>query len=122
MMPTGSTTLGDRLARRRLGLVLAYLLATTLAQVGHAHAPAAEVRCLSSCDDPRPHLSGHASPDLGRAADECPACQFRSKLYPAIAPGRLNRTNGDSTTGESDAAVAPRRASQRPNVRAPPIV
>ena len=63
----------------RLALVVALLLAPTLAQGLHAHGgPAEAPRAKAGCDDARPHLASHPdAPDLCHPTDDCPACHFR---------------------------------------------
>lgn len=66
----------------RFGLILAYAFALAFAQVGdlHGHKSETATQCQTVCDDAHPHLSGHPSPDLGRAAADCPACQLRAMV------------------------------------------
>lgn len=64
----------------RSWLVLLYLLATVLVQGTHDHGreESGAAQHEAGCADPRPHISGHWSPDLSGDHDHCLACQFRA--------------------------------------------
>ncbi len=109
----------------RLGLLLAYAVMTVWVQAGHRHGHEADAatrtRCGTGCGDPKPHYSGHPSPDLGHEPSDCPACQLRSNLYvecptiPALGGqivGRLPRAETDRP---------PARTLLRASCRAPPL-
>jgi len=108
---------------RQLGILLAYALTTVLAQVGHLHGHHVEpeTQCQSVCDDARPHLSGHPSPDLGHAINDCTACQLRSlpQLIDTCGPNPSRLDCGAATV-----AVAAESASTSwrfYSCRAPPL-
>ena len=109
----------------RLGLVLAYAVATVWAQAGHLHGhhadPDSETHCQVACGDASPHLSGHSSVDLGRASGDCSACQLRSaplivapETPRPIEPGRV-RVSIFAAPALRPIPVA------RPTGRAPPL-
>jgi len=107
---------------RRFGLVLAYAVMTVWVQGGHRHGheAASETQCDAGCRDPKPHYSGHPSPDLGHAPSDCPACQLRSNLH--IASPTLPALGGEvvEAAPEVDADRPIMRAVPRPSSRAPP--
>ena len=106
----------------RYGWALVYLVATVVAQGVHDHggADAGAVQHEAGCSDPRPHLSGHWSPDLGQDQDHCLACQFRANHH------GLSLTSTASLRPSAAAVVAvvpllaPRRLALRNTCRAPP--
>ena len=110
----------------RWWLVLAYTLATVLAQSAHRHGGAADdaqARCLASCQDTRVHLSGHPAPDLDRLRTDCPACQFRAdhQADSALRPSPFHRPVVAQATDRRTPTALP-GAVLRPSCRAPPRV
>lgn len=77
----------ERSRRFRIGLVLAYAVLTVWAQAGdhHGHEATAKSQCDAACRDPRPHYSGHPSPNLDRVSSDCPACQLRGNVHAPTA-------------------------------------
>ena len=109
----------------RWWLALLYILATVLAQGLHDHgggADAAEVRHEAGCDDSRPHLSGHWSPDLSHVQDHCLACQYRSQHQtPTTSPAPFHL---DRASPARSSRPPPTRSGSlhRISCRAPPRV
>jgi hypothetical protein len=122
---TGSRTLIDRMRESRSWLAAAYVLATVLAHCAHDHDSserASAPRCEAGCAYPLTHLSGHASPDLSRAAPDCLACKYRADHHAwlILGPSSLHPTVEIALV-----AIAPSVAPEsvlRPTCRAPPRV
>ena len=103
-------------------LALAYLLASTLAIGVHDHASESErpAKHEAGCADPRPHISGHWSPDLTDVQDHCLACQFRADHhYWLIGSPSFRLTRVETLAEQVDLPVSLLRL-QRPTGRAPP--
>jgi hypothetical protein len=112
----------ERSRRFRIGLVLAYAVLTVWAQAGdhHGHEAAAKTQCDAACRDPRPHFSGHPSPNLDRIPSDCPACQLRHNvLAPTSATPALGGQIVDRV-GLLDPTAPTVRVVGLPCCRAPP--
>jgi hypothetical protein len=109
----------------RVGLLLAYLLATALAQCAHQHGPAeinSATRCQASCNDSAVHVSGHTSVDLDAHSHDCPACAFRSGHHAGCdlngSPFRLAALGPVAELGR---ILRVNQATPGPDCRAPPL-
>jgi hypothetical protein len=66
---------------KRVGLGLAYIAATVLAQLAHDHGRPADpetARAKAHCDSRLPHVADDSAPRLDHPGDHCPSCQFRA--------------------------------------------
>ena len=115
--------MGIEVSLTRAWIVLLYVLATLLAQSTHDHGRGddeSSFRHEEGCSDPRPHVAGHASPDLSHEHDGCLACQFRVEHQGCIlTPFYLERP---IASGSTDYATLfpPASTLRRNNCRAPP--
>jgi hypothetical protein len=107
----------------RFWLALVYGLATVLAQGVHNHAGSDDGRSVqheAGCSDSRLHLSGHWSPDLSHAQDDCLACQFRANHHPwSLTVPTLDRPSAVHSVVVLS-HTAPRHFVRLSQCRAPP--
>jgi hypothetical protein len=107
----------------RFWLVLLYVLATAMAQCVHDHGQddeGAAAQHESGCADPRPHISGHWSPDLDDHRDDCLACQFRAEHQSDLSAETTFVVLSVADAVEVSSPAPPQRFFLRNTCRAPP--